>query len=125
MRTIIVAEDDMDAGYLLKARLRQEGFEVELLPEGSSLVSRSKPWPDLFILDKNIPIIDGLALCKFLRLHAETRDIPIIMISASHELRQRAMDAGVNHFFGKPFEMNELMNIIIQVINSRDVSLGG
>jgi len=54
--------------------------------------------PDVFILDQEIPIIDGFALSKFLRVKKETKEIPIIMLSAYPELREKSDTGGCQRF---------------------------
>jgi CheY-like chemotaxis protein len=52
----------------------------------------------IFILDKDMPFIDGIAIAKFLKINDETKNIPIIMISAYHRLMVKAREAGVDAF---------------------------
>jgi DNA-binding response OmpR family regulator len=116
-KKILVAEDDKDILFILDLILKDAGYKVEPLPDGRSIVTGRNEWPDLFILDKDLPAIDGLAICKYLKLNPETKDIPIIMISAFHYLKQKALHAGVDEFIKKPFELKELLDIIDRHIN--------
>jgi DNA-binding response OmpR family regulator len=116
-KKILIAEDDPDILFILDMILNDAGYKVEPLPEGSSIVEERKDWPDLFILDKEMPVIDGLALCKYLKLQKETKDIPIIMISAYHKLRKKAREAGVDDFIEKPFELKNLLRTIEKYID--------
>jgi DNA-binding response OmpR family regulator len=112
MKKIIVAEDDKDILFILDMILHDAGYEVEPLSDGSSIVTREKEWPDLFILDKDMPKIDGLAICKYLRLNERTKNTPIIMISAYHKLKNKAKEAGVNDFLEKPFDIRTLLQTV-------------
>lgn len=114
----ILAEDDPDTLFMLEAVLNGAGYKVESLPLGSSIVERKNDWPDLFILDKGMPVIDGLALCKFLRVKKATRNVPIIMISANHKLRQQAITAGATEFIEKPLQAKKLLHIIDKFFKS-------
>ena len=67
--------------------------------------------PDLFILDKDMPTIDGLAISKYLRVHETTKHIPIIMISA-YEFQDKAKRIGVDEFIRKPFELSYLLESV-------------
>jgi DNA-binding response OmpR family regulator len=116
-KKILIAEDDPDILFILDMILNDAGYKVETLSEGSSIVGNRKEWPDLFILDKEMPVIDGLAICKYLKLQKETRDIPIIMISAYHKLKKKAREAGVNDFIEKPFELKNLLRTIEKYID--------
>lgn len=110
VKKILLAEDDADIRFILNTVLEEAGYEVEILPAGNTLVEGSREeWPDLFILDKAMPTIDGFALCKYLKVKKETRNIPIIMISSYHKLRSKARELGVDDFLEKPFDLKVLL----------------
>jgi two-component system, OmpR family, phosphate regulon response regulator PhoB len=118
MKKIVVAEDNKDMLFILDTILKDEGYDVEALPNGISIVQpKSNQRPDLYILDKDMPLIDGIAVAKYLKLNPETKDIPIIMISAYHRLRVKAKDAGVDAFIEKPFELSYLKATIDKYVN--------
>jgi len=119
VKKIMLAEDDADIRFILKTVLSEAGYEVEPLSEGSEIVVGRKEWPDLFILDKGLPTIDGLAICKYLKIQKETKDIPIIMISSYHKLKSRAAEVGVDDFIEKPFDLKVLLSAVEKQINSR------
>jgi DNA-binding response OmpR family regulator len=119
MKKILVAEDDEDILYILDRVLSEAGYAVEPLTTGQPIVSKTTGWPDLFILDKDIPIVNGIAVSKFLRLKEETKHIPIIMISAFHYLKERAEEAGVDEFIQKPFELKKLLAVVNKYVNSK------
>jgi DNA-binding response OmpR family regulator len=116
-KKITIAEDDQDILFILDMILNDAGYQVEALNDGTSIVAGKKEWPDLFILDKDMPMIDGIAISKFLRLNEQTKNIPIIMISAYHKLKSKAREAGVNDFLEKPFELKDLLNIVGKYID--------
>lgn len=116
-KRILIAEDDPDTLFMLETILNRAGYNVESLSAGSSLVEGKNDWPDLFILDKGMPLIDGIALCKYLRIKKATRNIPIIMISANHKLRQKAMAAGATEFIEKPFDAKQLLYVMENIFN--------
>jgi CheY-like chemotaxis protein len=118
MKKILVAEDDEDILYILDRVLTDAGYAVESLSTGEPIVSKTTGWPDLFILDKDIPVVNGIAVSKFLRSRKETKHIPIIMISAFHYLKEKAEDAGVNEFIQKPFELKKLLAVVHHYVNS-------
>lgn len=118
-KTILVAENDPDIRYVLTLLLNQAGYQVQTIAEGSSIVEKKVDLPDLFILDKDMPLIDGLALCKYLKLKEETKNIPVIMISAYHDLKGRAKEIGVDEFLEKPFDLKHLLNLIDKCIESK------
>ena len=119
-KKIVLAEDDPDIRYILNLALSQAGYEVEALCDGNSIVEEGRNSPDLFILDKALPTIDGLAICKYLRVNARTRNIPIIMISCYHEIRNKAKKLGVNDFVEKPFDLNVLLEMVDRTIKEQE-----
>ena len=111
-KKILLADDDPDTLLLLRKILTDKGYEVECIDNASNIVSgRIHEWPDLFILDKEMKLIDGIAICKFLRLHKIAKHIPIVMISG-FDCRSRAMTAGVDYYIDKPFDVAELLEAI-------------
>jgi DNA-binding response OmpR family regulator len=111
-KKITLVEDDGDASLMIHKVLKDAGFEVNRFPEGTSLVSGDYDLPDMFILDNFMPIIHGIALCKFLRLREETKSIPVIIISANKQLKKKAEEAGATFFLGKPFHSHELLEFV-------------
>lgn len=117
-KKILVAEDNSDSLHMLQTILNNAGYTVEAVAAGNSIVENKFDPPDLYILDKNMPTIDGLALCKYLRLKPETRAIPIILISGNQELEARAKEVGANEFLSKPFSVHTLLALVNKQLNS-------
>ena len=118
-KKIVLAEDDADIRFILSLVLNEAGYDVEPLSTGNTIVEGRKEWPDLFILDKSLPTIDGLAICKYLKIQQQTKDIPIIMISSYHKLKSKAKEVGVDDFIEKPFDLKELLHVIERTLDSR------
>jgi len=118
MKKIMVAENDQDILFILDMILNHAGYRVEPLNDGCSIVTGNKEWPDLFILDKDMPTVDGLAICKYLRLNEQTKNTPIIMISAYHEFKKQASAAGANDFIEKPFEVKALLKKVSKYLDA-------
>lgn len=116
-KRILLAEDDADIRYILIQVLKDAGYEVEALSTGNTIVDSKSDWPDLFILDKSLPVIDGLALCKFLRINKATQHIPIIMMSCYHKIKDKAHQVGVNAFIEKPFNIQAFLDAVESHIN--------
>jgi len=116
-KRIIVAEDDQDLLLMLVNLLNSKGYEVLGLPNGLSIIEEHCEWPDLFILDKEMDFIDGVAITKFLRMNSETKQIPILMLSGSMS-RTSATDAGVDFYMEKPFNVNEFVSTVDKYMNS-------
>jgi DNA-binding response OmpR family regulator len=115
-KRIVIVENDPDMLFMLGKALKDAGYSVQKYQAASLIVENKNQLPDLFILDKDLPMIDGLAVCKFLKVHDETKGIPVIMISA-YPIKAKAKHAGVNEFISKPFELNHLLRTINKYLN--------
>jgi DNA-binding response OmpR family regulator len=115
---IVVVEDDLDIQYLLKDTLSKAGYDVEVLPDGDSLLTRKdSTTADLFLLDVNLPGISGLELCRILKLAETTKNIPVIILSAFPGLRSVASKYHADDSLEKPFNFNNLMGLITKYIS--------
>ena len=121
VKKIVLAEDDPDIRLILNMVLHEAGYEVEPLSTGDTIVEGKHAWPDLFILDKALPVIDGLAICKFLKVKEETKNIPIIMISCYHKHKSKAKELGVEEFIEKPFNLKQLLSVVEKHIRKNEV----
>ena len=114
---IVVVEDDKDIQYLLKSSLSKAGFDVEVLQDGTPLL-QGKPLPaDLFLLDVNLPGVNGLELCRYLKNNGVTKDTPVIMLSAFPGLRTMAAKYYADDSLEKPFNFNNLIGLISKHIH--------
>jgi DNA-binding response OmpR family regulator len=116
---IVVVEDDKDIQYLLKDTLQKAGYEVEVLPDGDSLLERQRTTADLFLLDVNLPGINGFELCRYLKLNAITKHIPVIMLSAFPGLRSVAAKYYADDSLEKPFNFSNLIRVITKHIHKQ------
>ena len=112
-KRIALIEDDADIAYTIRLNLRKEKrYQVEHYVSGIAALAalQEKPF-DLVILDLNLPDIDGLALCRELRRADETRKVPIIMLTARVEERDKLLgfEIGADDYITKPFSMRELL----------------
>lgn len=115
-KKILIAEDDADLLFLLCKALNDAGYEVQCLNEASPIVNNLEEWPSLFILDKEMKFIDGIAICKYLKLNKEARNIPIVMISGGYQFENKALKAGADCFISKPFNTAQLLKVIDTLI---------
>lgn len=120
VKRILLAEHDPDIRFILQLVLNEAGYQVVPLSTGQTIVEGKHEWPDLFILDRSLPVVDGLTLSKFLKVKEETRDIPIIMISSYYNLKSRAREAGVDDFIEKPFDLQSLLSLVKKHTAGRD-----
>jgi CheY-like chemotaxis protein len=121
-KRILLVEDDLDSLHVLKTSLSKAGYSVDTLTEGKYIVERNFSIPDLFILDNCMPAIDGLALCKYLKLKPDTKEIPILVISGNQHLKNKAHKAGAIGFYGKPINTTNLLQTIKSLFEQRQES---
>jgi two-component system phosphate regulon response regulator PhoB len=108
---ILVVEDEDALATLLQYNLEKEGYEVRLAVDGEeALVAIEEKLPDLLVLDWMLPKVSGIEVCRRLRQRPETRNVPIIMLTARGEEsdRIRGLDTGADDYVVKPVSMTEL-----------------
>ncbi len=117
--SILLVEDERDIQELLKFHLERENFDVEAVGTGEdalrSLKARS---PSLILLDLMLPGIDGLEVCRRLKAEANTRDIPIIMLTAKDSEADivTGLEMGAADYITKPFSPRVLVARIHSVL---------
>jgi two-component system phosphate regulon response regulator PhoB len=108
---VLVVEDEDALATLLQYNLEKEGYQVALAADGEeALMLVDERLPDLVVLDWMLPKISGIELCRRLRGRSETRNMPIMMLTARGEEsdRIRGLDTGADDYVTKPFSMIEL-----------------
>ena len=136
---IYIVEDDAEIRELEVYALKSSGFESKAFESGKALDEEVKEMvPDLFILDIMLPGEDGLSILKRLRAQENTKNIPIIMITAkSSELdKVKGLDLGADDYIAKPFGILEFVsrirallrrsgNMKAEPVESRQITLEG
>lgn len=108
---VLVAEDDLQLGFIIKDNLEDEGFDVINCPDGEAAWEQfQKKQPDLCLLDINMPCLDGYNLAKKIRMKSDV--IPIIFITAKNieEDKLKGFKMGADDYVTKPFSMKELLS---------------
>lgn len=111
-KNILVIEDEEDIQILLDYNLRSEGYAVLQATDGEEgLLQAVEYVPDLILLDWMLPLQSGIEVLRQLRARPETRDIPVIMLTAKGEEadRLRGLDGGADDYMTKPFSPAELL----------------
>jgi DNA-binding response OmpR family regulator len=119
---ILVVEDDPRMASLLSRALRESGYAVDLVGDGSDAVEQGSLGEyDLIILDILLPGIDGFAVCRALR--AAMNAAPILMLSARSEIADRVhgLDLGADDYMAKPFAMEELRARVAALMRRRSL----
>jgi two-component system, OmpR family, phosphate regulon response regulator PhoB len=110
--SILVVEDEGALVTLLRYNLEREGYRVLEARDGEeALLVAAEEKPDLVLLDWMLPQLSGIEVCRRLRGRKETRNVPIIMLTARGEEtdRIRGLDTGADDYLTKPFSMTELL----------------
>lgn len=108
---ILVVEDEDALATLLHYNLEKEGYRISLASDGEEALTQvDEHLPDLIVLDWMLPKVSGIEVCRRLRGRSETRNVPIIMLTARGEEtdRIRGLDTGADDYIVKPFSMVEL-----------------
>ena len=108
---VLIVEDEDSLATLLQYNLDKEAFRVAVSGDGEeALLMIDEAAPDLVVLDWMLPKVSGVEVCRRLRARPETRNLPIIMLTARGEEsdRIRGLDTGADDYIVKPFSMSEL-----------------
>jgi CheY-like chemotaxis protein len=121
---VLYVEDNDDNVYMLKMRLELLGdFEVSSAENGEKgCEMAAAERPDVILMDLEMPVVDGWEATRRLKDNPETRDIPIIALSA-HALageREKAIAAGANDFDTKPIEFDRLVATLRRILAARE-----
>jgi two-component system phosphate regulon response regulator PhoB len=109
---VLIVEDEQALNLLLRYNLESEGFDVDIVDRGDEAEIRiQENVPDLLILDWMLPGVSGIEICRRLRARAETKVLPILMLTARGEEseRVRGLGTGADDYVVKPFSLPELL----------------
>jgi two-component system phosphate regulon response regulator PhoB len=109
---VLVVEDEEALSAALKYNLEKEGYSVSLATDGEeALILAEERKPDLILLDWMLPKAPGIEVCRRLRARQETRNTPIVMLTARTDEadRIRGLDTGADDYITKPVAMAELL----------------
>jgi DNA-binding response OmpR family regulator len=118
MSNILVVDDDKDILNVVEILLSMSGFKVVALARGQEVydnIAQSKP--DLILLDINLGDIDGRDICKKIKDNHDTEDIPIVMFSANHNMRNNLCPCNSDGFIEKPFDAEHLVETLRRLAN--------
>jgi diguanylate cyclase (GGDEF)-like protein len=109
--TLLLIEDSPTQGSQLKESLEALGYAIKWARSGmEGLTLAREEEPDLVVLDVIMEDMDGFAVCRWLKMHATTRDIPVIMLTARADVKDRieGLHVGADDYVAKPFAPEEL-----------------
>jgi two-component system alkaline phosphatase synthesis response regulator PhoP len=111
-KKILVVDDEVDLVETIRFPLEAEGFNVLVAYNGEDALNMARTEnPDLILLDIMLPKLDGYKVCRLLKFDERFRNIPIIMLTARAQEKDRiiGMETGANEYITKPFDMDKLL----------------
>jgi len=125
---VLIVEDEPAQREILAYNLEAEGFDIARAENGEeALLLVAEATPDLIILDWMLPNVSGIEVCRQLKTRAETKAIPIIMLSARSEEvdKVRGLETGADDYVVKPYSVAEMMaRVRTQLRRSRPTAVG-
>jgi two-component system phosphate regulon response regulator PhoB len=125
---VLVVEDEGAQREVLKYNLESEGFSVVMAENGDeAMLLVAEEQPDLIVLDWMLPNVSGIEVCRRVKADPQTRQIPIVMLSARSEEvdRVRGLETGADDYVVKPYSVVELMaRLRTQLRRTRPASMG-
>jgi DNA-binding response OmpR family regulator len=117
----LLVDDDHDIVFGTSLRLRSAGFDVLVAHDGDAGLAVARDGrPDAIVLDVRMPARSGLDVLRELKGAADTRNTPVVMLSASLVDEQAALDGGARFFLRKPFESATLVRAVQTMFDERN-----
>ncbi len=110
-KTVLVVEDNDAIRAYVSAALRDEGYQVVEAVDGDAIPVAHDRHPDVILLDLHMPQMDGREVSRRLRAHPQTKDIPIVGMSAGERLA-RVPDELIDDRLAKPFGLDDLFTVV-------------
>lgn len=118
---IYIAEEDKELQKRLSTGLKNQGFDVSVFDSGYPIVEMMDNWPDVFLIDIELPGINGLEVCKWLKSHDSSRDIPVIFISGEPYLKVLASSAHADDYIEKPVSVAQVIAKINEFLATENI----
>ena len=122
---ILIVEDERDIADLLRYNLQEAGFKTDYVRNGADALQRAiEKTPDLILLDLMLPEVDGMIVCRLLKNDPRTKNIPIVMVTAKTEEKDRVagLELGADDYITKPFSPREVVLRVSAVL--RRIQIG-
>ena len=119
MPSILIIQDSPSVNAMLRFRLERAGFAIDTAETGEEGIEKTRTSQyHLILLDYNLPGINGSQVCQVLKKREDTKDIPIVFISAKDEdkLSQITNEAGADGYIGLPFEGKKFLEKIANTL---------
>ncbi|MDQ3239314.1 MAG: response regulator [bacterium] len=112
MKRILIADDDAAILDVMTIVLEDEGFEVVAICDGDVISKIEEVKPDLVLLDLWMSGRDGVEITRGLKNNITTSAIPVVVVSARHDLAEVAKDIGADAYLNKPFDIETLASLV-------------
>jgi len=123
MPKILVVDDELDILEIIRHALNKEGFEVQVAANGFQGMEKARQFkPDLILMDVMMPVMDGMEACRQLKEDTETKNIPIVFLTArSEEFAELAgFEAGADDYISKPIRPRVLLSRLKAILRRRN-----
>jgi DNA-binding response OmpR family regulator len=117
-KKVVVVEDDESIRDILQIILEREGYSTINCRDGYGIFNGTVEVADVYIIDRQLSGADGLEVCKYLKQHESTNNVPIIILSATPGIEHIAKSAGADAFIEKPFSKKHLIDTVEKVIKN-------
>jgi CheY-like chemotaxis protein len=122
---VLVVDDDPDILEALSEILEAEGFEIRRARNGKEALEKLEPDPpQLILLDLMMPVMDGWEFAQRMRQRPSVATIPLIVLSADRNVGSKATDIGAVGHLAKPFELNDLLDMVRRSLSQAQASTG-
>jgi len=122
-KTVLIADDDPDIQALVALRLERAGYRTVLAADGQAALdlALADP-PDLAVVDWSMPRLDGIALTRALRAHAQTADVPVLLLTAHAQAADARVgyEAGADAYVQKPFPADTLREWVTSLLEAAE-----
>ncbi|MFJ1267072.1 PleD family two-component system response regulator [Legionella lytica] len=108
MKVIVLVEDDPSIQDAMQLIFQEPEYKLLLCGKAEEVFAENMLVPDVYLIDKQLSGFDGLELCRILKMNARTQAIPVIILSASPNIKELALEIGANDVLEKPFKIQSL-----------------
>jgi two-component system alkaline phosphatase synthesis response regulator PhoP len=126
-KRVLVVDDEVHIVHVVAIKLRNNGYEVISADNGEEAYELAcKEKPDIIVTDYQMPVMTGLELVEKLRQYEETKDIPVIMLTARNFAipKEQQEELRISDCLSKPFSPKELLGNIEDVLYQKQVTVG-
>ena len=111
-KTIMVADDNEGILDVMRVILEENGYKTSTTNNGEDLLHLDEPLPDLLFLDLMLSGTNGSELCTILKSNKKTQNLPILILSANHNIAEIAETCGADGYLGKPFNIKQMLDLV-------------